>query len=375
MNKRVVVVGATGHFGGRICRRLLDQEGIDLIVTSRSADNANKLADQLASSSRIAVTGAGLDQTSSTISADLADLRPDIVIHTAGPYQGRDFAVATACIECGSHYVDLADSREFVSRFEDLNETARQRDLLLVSGASTLPGLSTAVVDHLRNRFRQIDAIRISIAPAHQTPRGPGTIAAVLSYCGVPFDVLTEGRWMTVHGWQDVTRQYYPNLGKRWSAACDVPDLSLLQDYVPGVQTVTFHAALEASWEQFVLWKMAWLTRMKLVRHWNRFVPFFHWASDNLIGLGGDEGGMCVALSGTGGAGKPFEVSWFLTARRNHGPEIPCSPALILTRKLAADEISLRGAFPCMGLITLEEFDNEVRNLDIDWAIQENTAT
>lgn len=372
LTKRVVVIGATGHFGGRICRRLLDQDGIELIVTSRSADSAIRLADLLAKSSSVAVSGAGLDQSSNTFLNDLAVLCPDIVIHTAGPYQGQEFGVAEACIECHSHYIDLADGREFVARFSELDKRARKQDLLLVSGASTLPGLSSAVIEHFRQKFQQIDAIQISIAPAHQTPRGPGTIAAVLSYCGVPFDVLTEGRWKTVHGWQDLKRQSYPDLGKRWSAACDVPDLSLLQDYVPGVKTITFHAALEASWEQFALWKMAWLTRMKLIRHWNRFVPFFHWASDNLIGLGTDQGGMSVALSGTGTSGNPLTVRWFLSARRNHGPEIPCSPALVLTRKLAEDNTSLRGAYPCTGLITLEEFDNEVRGLDIDWTFQED---
>ena len=163
---------------------------------------------------------------------------------------------------------------------------ARKKDLLLVSGASTLPGLSAAVVDELAPKFSRIESVQMSIAPAHKTPRGRGTVAAVLSYCGSPFKTLRDGQWTTVYGWQDLRLQNYPELGKRLSAACDVPDLALLPDHLPGVKTVSFHAALEATWEQLSLWLMAWFTRLRIVRSWQRFIPFFTAMSERLIFLG-----------------------------------------------------------------------------------------
>ena len=123
------------------------------------------------------------------------------------------------CIHCGAHYIDLADGREFVAGFHRLNDEAQNRGVLLVSGASTLPGLSSAVIDSMSGDFDVISGIEISIAPAHQTPRGVGTVAAVMSYCGKPFKVLEQGRWMTRYGWQDLRIQHYPALGKRLSAA------------------------------------------------------------------------------------------------------------------------------------------------------------
>lgn len=368
------MIGGTGHFGGRICRRLLGEPNTELVVTSRTVARAEALVTELRQHEpAVTLRTAALDQSSPDLEADLQDLEPDIVIHTAGPYQGQSYRVASACIDAGSHYIDLADGRDFVAGFSCLHEQARQRGVLLVSGASTLPGLSTAVIDHLRPRFEAIHAIEMSIAPAHRTPRGAGTAKAVLSYCGRPFEVMESGRWVTRHGWLDLRKERYPALGVRYGAACDVPDLALLPEYVPTAKTVTFHAALEAKWEQFALWKMGWITRLRIIRNWERFVPMFQWASERLVRFGSDRGGMQIRLSGIGNDRSAKTVVWNLTARQNHGPEIPCTPALILARKLATERVAHRGAMPCLGMITLAEFDNEISDLDIEWTVEEES--
>ena len=142
----IVIVGATGHFGTRIARRLAGESEVRLFVTSRSLETAEALATTLVDQdARSDIVAAALDQNSDDFGRGLARLNPDIVIHTAGPYQGQDYRVANTCIECCSHYVDLADSREFVRDFSALNERALRNAVLLVSGASTLPGLSSVV--------------------------------------------------------------------------------------------------------------------------------------------------------------------------------------------------------------------------------------
>jgi len=371
--KKIVVVGGTGHFGGRICRRIVGELNTELVVTSRDQAKAQVIVDELQESNSAAViSAAALDQSLQDFETDLLALHPDIVIHTAGPYQGQDYRVAKACIQAGSHYIDLADGRDFVQGFDSLGDEAKRNDLLLVSGASTLPGLSSVVVDSLRREFQTIQKIEISIAPAHQTPRGASTIAAVLSYCGMPFQVLVDGDWVTKYGWQDLRRHRYPDFGLRLSAACDVPDLGLLPDYVAGVNTVTFHAALEATWEQLALWKMGWLTRARIIKKWDRFVPLFQKISDRLVGLGSDVGGMHITMSGTAIDSEPKVITWNLVARQNHGPEIPCSPALILARRLAADKIATRGAFSCLGMFSMSDFENELSDFDVQWNIDES---
>jgi hypothetical protein len=311
------------------------------------------------------VSGAAVDQDSPGLADRLRELNPAVVIHTAGPYQGQDYRVAQACIDAGCHYVDLADGRDFVAGFAALDAAAKNAGVVLVSGASTLPGISSAVVDQLRGRFKYIERIETSIATAHQTPRGLGTVRAVLSYCGAPFKTWRDSEWHTIHGWQDLRWQRYPTLGHRLSGACDVPDLALFPDYVPGVRTVSFHAALEASWEQLGLWSMAWLTRAGLIRDWAKFAPGFSAISERLIRFGSTRGGMHIRISGTGLDGNAHTCHWHLVAENNHGPEIPCTPAIVITKQLLRGNSPAAGAYPCLGLFTVEEFMRDLSGFDV----------
>jgi len=313
----------------------------------------------------IAPSHSALDIQSSKLAETLGELVPDVVLHTAGPFQGQDYAVARACIEAGCHYVDLADGREFVTQFSQLDADARTAGVTLVSGASTLPGISSSVVEAARNEFEKIDSIETSIAPAHQTPRGVGTVAAVLSYCGRAFTTLRDGEWVTVYGWQDLRSQRYPGLRHRLSAACDVPDLELMPMHIPELRTATFHAALEARWEQLALWVMAWLTRLRIVRDWTKFAAMFARLSQRLIWLGSDRGGMHIRIGGVGLDGQKIRRNWYIFAGQNHGPEIPCTPLIVVTKKLLSGELSDRGAFACWNLVSIAELLDELKEFDI----------
>ena len=98
-------------------------------------------------------------------------------------------------------------------------------------------------------------------------------------------------------------------------------------------------------------------------------MPLFHNVSERFIRFGSDTGGMHIRLSGLDSAGNMKVRTWYLTATRNHGPEIPCSPALVLARKLVRNEILDRGALACLGLMTLLDFAEEVKDLDISWEV------
>ena len=340
---RVVVLGGTGHFGGRICRRLGQSSDIDLIAPGR----------------------ADLDMRSPEFGASLKKLRADVLIHTAGPLQNQDYAVARACIESDCHYIDLADGRDFVSGFSVLDAEAKAAGVTLISGASTLPGVSSSVVEQTRPRFSDIVSVETSIAPAHQTPRGPATMSSVLGYCGRPFTSLRDGSWKTIRGWQDLRVQRYPKLGYRLSAACDVPDLELMPAMISGLQTASFHAALDAWWEHVSLWLMAWLSRIGVVRDWTRFAKSISAISDRTRGLGSKCGGMRLRISGVDVDGRKLKVDWFLLATNNHGPEIPCTPSIVITKKLLHGEIVKRGAFVCWNQFTIDELLAELADFDI----------
>lgn len=353
---RAVVIGASGNFGARICRALHLDPGIEVIPAGRSA-------------------AARLDIRSPGFEHDLSALRPGLVIHCAGPFQGQSYRVPRAALAAAAHYLDLADARAFVARFREQQDAqARAANRIALSGASTLPALSTAVIDSMRPRLATLEEIRIVIAPGQRAPRGAATMAAVLSYAGRPFNVLRGGAWTDAWGWQELRRVRIPGVGARLAATCDVPDLELLPARYPGVKTVEFHAALEPGIQHLALWTAAALRRMGFPVPLERWAASLDSVASWLDAFGGERGGMLVSVTGTNPEGARKRLEWHVVADENHGPEIPCMPAVLLARKIARSELAARGAHPCMGFLKLEEFEPEFARLGMRSAVEEYDA-
>jgi hypothetical protein len=363
---RVVVLGGYGNFGTRICRELAGHPRIEVISAGR-----NPVADHSGASIRTA----RLDLASGDFPAALRSLYPDLVVHCAGPFQGQDYRVAAAALAAGAHYIDLADGRNFVAGFAgQLDAVARAAKRLAVTGASTVPGLSSAVVDHLARRFQKIDEIQISIAPGQKAPRGTATIAGVLSYAGKPFKRLRLGRWSDAWGWQGLKRIRFAGVGTRLAAACDVPDLELFPKRYPGVRTVEFRAALELGVQTIALSLAASARRTGLPLPLERWARFLNRAASLLDRFGTDRGGMLVSVGGTRLDGRRGSAEWHIAAGNNHGPEIPCMAAILMARKLASGEITMIGAHPCMGFLGLADFEPQFARWGMTTVIEEHPA-
>jgi saccharopine dehydrogenase-like NADP-dependent oxidoreductase len=353
---RIVVLGGYGHFGARIVRALAKTPGIEVIAAGR---NPAQAAANLPGVDLAAITLCRLDTAAADFPQRLAATGAQLAIHTAGPFQGQGYAVARACLQAGMHYIDLADGRDFVREFAAaVDADARRAGRCAISGASTLPALSSAVVDALRGQFDALHAIDLVIAPAQATPLGMATVRAVLSYCGRPFQVWQDGRWTGVHGWAAPQAVAFATIAPRLAAACDVPDHDLLVQRYPGVRTVRFRAALELPWLQRCLAGLAWLRRRGMPLPMAALAGAFARAGRWFDRFGSDLGGMRASLHGER-AGRPLTLHWDLTAPMLHGPEIPTFAAVLLARRLAAGEALPAGAHACMGLLTLAEFEAE----------------
>ena len=231
---RVVVLGGYGNFGARICRGLAGDTGIELLVAGRDGGRAAAFATTLKEN----VQAVALDAQAPDFAQRLGLLKPDVVVHTAGPFQGQDYGAACATAECGAHYIDLADGRRFVCDFsEALDARFKAAGRTAFCGASTLPTLSAAVVDSLRDQFTELHSIDMCIAPGQKAPRGKATLAAVLSYCGERVQVWRDGRWILQSGWSDPTRIEFAKMKSRLGALCDVPDLELFPKRYAGGAT------------------------------------------------------------------------------------------------------------------------------------------
>lgn len=351
---KTIVLGGYGNFGARISRALANWPGIDLVIAGRDAAKARELAAECG------VASAVIDITDEQLALRLSELGAALVIHTAGPFQQQGYAVALAAAEAGAHYIDLADGRRFVCDFPAaLDAVFRARGRTAVTGASTVPALSSAVVDRLTAGWCSITDIDYCIAPAQTAPRGDATMAAVLSYCGAPIQLWQGGAWVTRHGWGAPVRVEYARLKPRLGALCDIPDLELFPAYYPGVQSVMFRAALEVGISQRGLAAIGALRRWGIIARPERMAGFMNWAADGLDLFGSSLGGMVVRVRGIDGAGAATQAAWHIAADDDNGPEIPCMPAILLARRLAAGLPSEAGAFTSIGQLTLADFAPE----------------
>lgn len=363
----VLVLGGYGFFGQRIGAALASTPSLRVLLGGRDLDRATAAAHAVGLPSEQAIA---IDARDANLARTLGRMEVDTLIHTAGPFQGQDYSVARAAIEAGCHYVDLADGRQFVGGIDSLNASALASGVSVISGASSVPALSSAVVDRYLGRFRRLDSIHIGISSGARAP-GLATVKGVFSYAGRPFRSLQNGAWVDAYGWLDLRRHRFPQpLGKRWLGSCDIPDLELFPLRYPTVKTVSFQAGFASDVGHLVVWSLAGLVKAGILPGMGAFALPLHRISRWIEPVISDKGGMSVSLDGRGSAEAPLNITWNLIAQRNHGPHIPCGAAIALARKIASGAKLLAGAMPCMGLLSVDEFLEPLCELDISETVQ-----
>jgi hypothetical protein len=352
----ISVPGGYGIFGGRIAEAMARDPRCRVRIVGRNATIGRNFAHRIGAEFRAADCG------------DRESLRRAIegsflVIHAAGPFQGADYRVAELCLELGAHYIDVADSRDFVAGIGRLDDETRRRGLMVASGVSSTPGITSAMIRAVEPEFARIERIQTALSPGNQNPRGASTIAAVLSYLGRTIRVWQDGRWVDRPGWGDVRRlEFPPPVGRRRVHNCDVPELELFPS-VFHAESVRFSAGLELDVLNYLLSLCArpcrWF-RLDLTRR----ARWFLGASLMLFPFGTTNGSLAVWVHGRDRAGRPIERRIAIVTDYD-GPATPSSAAIVLARKVLDSGPPRIGAFPCVGLLTLDEIMDHLRPLGV----------
>ena len=345
----IMVLGATGVFGSRVCRLLL-MGGAAVVAVARDAERLDALAGDLAPLGAMQAAPAALPEA---LPGLLLEHRPRVVIDTAGPFQESDHGHARLCLEHGIAYLDLSDGRAHVASIGELDALARKAGVPVLSGVSTLCALSSAVIADFGKAFTSFDAIEIAVAPGNDAPRGPAVTRAVLTWVGRPVPVWDHDRQINLPGWSGLCRRTIGSLGKRWLAVCDVPDHTLLPDHT-GARHVHVRAGMELGLIHLGLWLLSWLVRWRLMTSLLSLAPMLQHLAVVLRPFGSDTGGMVVELTGAGLDGRPLRRRWTLEARQGDGPMTPAAPAAALALAMLKGETPPAGARPCLNEIGLD---------------------
>lgn len=365
MNRRILLIGATGAFGSRLAAMLARIPGADLVVTSRCHRKAQALARTLAQQgwNEAYVTGVNFIQDSSS-AAQLARLEPWLVIDAAGPFQRATYETAKAAIAAGAHWLDLADAARYIDGFVPALDTrARERGVVAVTGASSTPALSFATVQALTEGWLSIDTIEIGIYPAGRSAVGQAVLEAVLSYAGAPVAVWRDGRAASTTGWGRAERLKLTGIPHRYRSPVATYD-SVLLSRAFAARNVSFYAGLESPLEHLGLTLLARLRARGGLPRLEGLAPWLQKARRLTAPFCGETGAMAVSARGTDSQARPINAEWKLLAENGDGPNVPVLPALAFTRKLLAAGLP-SGAFCAGGLLTLAEIEREFASFAI----------
>jgi NAD(P)-dependent dehydrogenase (short-subunit alcohol dehydrogenase family) len=348
---RVLVIGAGGVFGSRLAKGLV-RDGFEVVVAGRSLQRAEVTRAEVG-----AASAAALD-TRNLTAADLTATGAGIVVDAAGPFQGAEPRVARAAIEAGLSYVDLADARDFVAGFGALDADAKAGGVTALTGASSTPALSNAVLDALTEGWMRIDAVEAAISPGARAPRGRSVTEAILSWLGRPVRVFENGRWGHRTGWGEVWTRDFGPAGRRRLSLCETPDLDVLAERFRPTDRALFMAGLVPGLAHWGAWGLARLVKATGADP-RPLAGVVMKLSERTSAFGDDRGAMRVEATGRDAQGRAVRAVWLLVAPPGVGPVTPGIPALAAVKAMAAGRLK-PGARACVGELALAELEAEL---------------
>ena len=357
MKKRIVVLGGYGNFGRRISTRLAADPAIECVVAGRSEKRARLLAEQLGA-------GALTVDINSDSSLEAAVAGAFAVVNTCGPFDARDYAVASECARRGVHYVDIADTRAYVKGITKLQAKAQRSGCMIVAGAGLVPAVTGMLADALASHFDTIDEVRAYLSLGGYT-RGAAAMRGLLQTVGERMRSKENGQWRQATSWSRPRTVRFPApVGKRRLYLHDAPDLELMPERY-GAGNASFYTDMQPRTLARAITLISWAKRAGWIKEPARWAPTLLRLRRLLPAAARlAHGGVGVCMRGEiGGAARTRYA--YLIARDPSAPAIVCSPAIALIKKWVHTGVPASGASACVGIVSLDEIKAELSGNDI----------
>lgn len=371
---RVLILGGYGVFGGRLVHLLRDLGELELVICGRSRARAKAFCAGVAGSARVRP----LELDRADIAEALRAETPDLVVDASGPFQdyGADrYHVIECCIAAGVHYLDFADGADFVFGVSRFDARARAAGVVVLSGVSSFPVLTAAVLRTLA-RSMEIVSAEGGIAPSPYAGIGLNVMRAVLGYAGAPVKLRRGGRLASGVGLAESRRftvavpGTLPLRNIRFSLV-DVPDLQVIPPEHPAMTDIWMGAGPVPE----ILHRLLNLLAKARALGGPSLTPFagLFYAVLNRMRFGEHRGGMFVRAVGHSG-GRTVVRSWHLVAEGDDGPLIPSMAIEALIRKWLRGESPAAGARSAVRALELGDYDAVFRGKAITTGFRDEEA-
>lgn len=357
---RVLIVGGYGTFGGRLAHLLANESRLTLLIAGRSLAKAQAFCQSHVFS---AVIQAVVFDREADLERQITLLQPQIIVDATGPFQnyGTDpYKLVKACLNCRVNYLDLADGSDFVSGITQFDQQAKANNIFILSGVSSFPVLTAAVVRHLALKMKSIESIKAGIAPSPYAGVGLNVIKAITSYAGKEITVKRNGQIDKAYALTETIRYQisppnYKPLPNILFSLVDVPDLKVLAELWPNVKNIWVGAGPVPAVLHRILIFLSRAVKYRLLPSLLPFARLFYYVI-NVLRWGEHRGGMFVLLEGKSLENKQVEYSWHLLAEGNDGPYIPSMAIEAIIRKILDDNMPETGARSAVNELELVDY-------------------
>lgn len=355
---KILILGGYGVFGGRLVQLLADLPQLSILIAGRSLAKAQTFCDTYQGAPSL--TPLPLDRAD--IAQHLEAETPDLLVDASGPFQnyGDDpFLVPRAAIEHGVPYVDFADASDFVAGISTLDAQAKTANVFALSGVSSFPVLTAAVVRELAKDIN-VKTITGGIAPSPYAGIGLNVMRAVVGYAGHPIPLTRGGKRTFAKGLAESKRITIAPPGELplhniHFSLVDVPDLQVIPPDYPDLDSIWMGAGPVPESLHRMLNILAKLRGRGLLPNLSLAAPFFYKIL-NLMKFGEHRGGMFVRVTGLGTQG-PIERTWNLLAEGDDGPLIPSMAIEAIIRQMLDGKTPSAGARAATHALELADYD------------------
>lgn len=187
-----LIYGAYGYTGDLIAREAVDR-GHEPVLAGRDGHKLTQLADELGlDSSRVALSeGFRLRTVLEEVSA---------VVHCAGPFSQTAFPMVEACLDTGTHYLDITGELDVYSSLLERDSDAESAGVMLLPGV----GFDVVPTDCLAAFLSEQtpNATELEIAFMAKGDVSKGTLKTVVEHAGSGGCVRRQGEVVQVPpGW------------------------------------------------------------------------------------------------------------------------------------------------------------------------------
>ncbi len=170
MPDQFMIYGATGYTGKLLAREAKDR-GFAPVLSGRDPDKLKAVAEPLGFEYRaVSLTDAA------GLRAALADV--DIVLHSAGPFSATSEPMVDACLETGTHYLDITGEIDVFEACASRDAEAAERGVVVMPGVGFDVVPSDCLAAHVHRRLGDATSLLIAIQGLGGMSRGTAKTGA-----------------------------------------------------------------------------------------------------------------------------------------------------------------------------------------------------